>query len=83
MSTSSFTFANALLPTTASGSAGPFLIPPLTAGTANYTDPLLIYVIAVCAPNTTTATPGITSTQNEVFTLSFVQSCKKVVVDVD
>lgn len=74
MTTSSYSFSNALPPSTTTGTDGPFLIPPVTVGTPVYTQPLLIYVIAVCAPNTTAATPGITSSQNSVFTLSFVQS---------
>lgn len=74
MATSSYSFSNALPPTVSSGIEGPFLLPPITVGTPDYTKPLLIYVISVCAPNTTVATPGITSSQNSVFTLSFVQS---------
>lgn len=74
MATSSYSFSNALPPTTSSGTEGPFLIPPATVGTPDYTKPLLIYVISVCALNTTAATAGITSSQNSVFTLSFVAS---------
>ncbi|QOL15203.1 hypothetical protein [Dickeya dianthicola] len=79
MANSSYSFSLTLPPPPSggpypAGTEGPFLVPPVTVGTPVYTTPLLIYVIAVCAPNTTAATPGITSTANTVFQMSFSAS---------
>lgn len=79
MANSSYSFTNTLPPPPAAGpypagTDGPFLVPPVTVGTPVYTNPLLIYVIAVCAPGTTAATKGITSTDNSLFQLSFIAS---------
>jgi hypothetical protein len=79
MANSSYSFSNTLPPPPAAGpypagTDGPFLVPPVTVGTPVYTNPLLIYVIAVCAPGTTATTKGITSADNSVFQLSFTAS---------
>jgi hypothetical protein len=73
MANSSYTFATALSPTPTMPmvSKGPFLIPPATVD-PDYSKPLLIYVIGVCAATKTTA--GITIDQNKVFTLSIAPS---------
>ncbi len=70
----SYTVSATFPPTASNGPIGPFLIPPSNAN-VDYTQPLAIWVGAVCAANTSAQTPGVAASTNQpAFSLVFAPS---------